>query len=111
MGKIEKYRQIVKTLLSEYASYQPAYSTVARQLIIDAEQDHYLLFNTGWDKIERIHGTSIHIDIIGDKIWLQENRTDVDIAQELVRMGVAREDIVLGFLPPSRRQYTEYATS
>ncbi len=110
MDKVDKYRQIVTDLLSEYASYKPAYGQIERQLIVDAANDHYLLFNTGWDKSERIHGASIHIDIIGDKVWIQDNRTDSDIAQELLEMGVAREDIVLGFLPPARRQYTEYAT-
>ncbi len=34
--------------------------------------------------------------------------TEVRIAQELIKLGVAREDIILGFIHPSMREYTEY---
>jgi hypothetical protein len=51
----------------------------------------------------------IHLDLIAGKIWVQENRTDVDIAQELIDAGVAPTDIVLGFHPPELRQLGNFA--
>lgn len=42
-------------------------------------------------------------------IWIQWNGTEDDVAEELVGMGVAKENIVIGFHPPSLRKYTEYA--
>ncbi|HAG80888.1 MAG TPA: XisI protein, partial [Cyanobacteria bacterium UBA12227] len=44
-------------------------------------------------------------------IWIQHNMTELDIAQELVRLGVPKEDIVLGLHSPFMRQFTEYAVS
>jgi hypothetical protein len=39
-------------------------------------------------------------DIKDGKIWLQHNATDTDVGQELMEMGVAQKDIVLGLHPP-----------
>ncbi len=33
------------------------------------------------------------------------------VAQELVDLGVAKEDIVLGFQSPEMREYTDYAVA
>ncbi len=41
------------------------------------------------------------------KIWVQQNMTEMRIAQKLVDLGVPKQDIVLGFQPPEIRQYTE----
>lgn len=43
------------------------------------------------------------------KIWLLENRTDTDIVEKLMARGVDRMGIVLGFIPESERQYTDFA--
>jgi hypothetical protein len=43
--------------------------------------------------------------------WIQHNSTDVDLAEELLELGVPQEDIVLGFQPVYLRQYTDYAVS
>ncbi|BAZ86234.1 XisI protein [Dolichospermum compactum NIES-806] len=37
--------------------------------------------------------------------------TEVGIANELVELGVPKEDIVLGFQLPSVRKYTDFAVS
>ncbi|HBL09972.1 MAG TPA: XisI protein, partial [Cyanobacteria bacterium UBA11162] len=39
----------------------------------------------------------------GEKIWLQWNGIEDDIAAGLVQLGVAKEDIVLRFQSPLRR--------
>jgi hypothetical protein len=54
----------------------------------------------------------MHIDIKSNcKVWIQVNNTDVQIADELMELGIAREDIVLGFLHASMRSFTEFAAS
>jgi XisI protein len=51
-------------------------------------------------------------DLIKDgKIWIQRNTTEADLAQELVEMGVPKEDIVLGLQPPYKRPYTGYGVA
>ncbi|NEP10707.1 MAG: XisI protein [Symploca sp. SIO2C1] len=37
--------------------------------------------------------------------------TEIDLAEELGRLGVPKEDIVLGFHSPFMRQFTDYAVS
>ena len=53
--------------------------------------------------------TGIHIDIKDNKIWIQSDGTEVGVANELVEAGVPRQNIVLGFKSPFKRQFTRYA--
>jgi hypothetical protein len=53
----------------------------------------------------------IHFDIKHGKIWLQKNATDLDPAEDLVEMGVERQDIILGLHPPYKRPYTKYGVA
>ena len=53
----------------------------------------------------------MHFDIKNGKIWLQQNLTDLNPAEELVEMGIPREDIVLGLQAPYKRQYTDYGVA
>ena len=63
----------------------------------------------GWDNGRRVHGTTIHIDIIDDKIWIQYDGTESGVALDLVEAGVPRESIVLAFRPPEIRPHTGFA--
>ena len=64
----------------------------------------------GWKaNNEYVHHCVFHIHIIGEKVWIQENRTDILIAEELVELGIEKTDIVLGLLPPPMRKDSEYS--
>ena len=109
MDKVSQYQAYLITLLEKYASYPYANMPgVERQVITDTQRHHYQLVSVGWDKKQYVHNCSLHFDIKDGKIWLQQNWMDVDVAQELVEMGVPPTDIVLGFQPPYLRQYTDY---
>jgi len=56
----------------------------------------------GWKGLERVYYTVLHFDIKDGKIWLQQNATDIDVGQELLEMGIAKEDIVLRLHPPCK---------
>jgi hypothetical protein len=111
MDKIEKYRQIIQGLLTEIGSYKSHFPEIETQLIFDRERDHYQILKTGWRGLERTYGVSIHIDIKDEKIWIQQNNTDLLIAEELVEKGVPKEDIVLAFHAPYKRKYTGFAVT
>jgi hypothetical protein len=100
MGKLEKYREYIQQLLTKYGSYKPSYGDV---------REHYQLVNVGWENKRRVYGCSIHIDIKNEKIWIQWNGTEINIAEELVLMGVPKQDIVIGFHSPYKRQFTDFA--
>ena len=78
------------------------------QLIFDTERDRYQWMNVDWQQLNRIYRCIVHLDIKDGKIWLQQNLTDRNPGDELLEMGVPREDIVLGLQPPFKRQYSEY---
>jgi hypothetical protein len=111
MARVEDYPQYVETLIRRYGQYQPAYGDVEVQTICDRERHHYQLVNVGWNKNQRIRGCVLHIDVKGDKIWIQHDGTETGVANELVEMGVPQHDIVLAFHAPYKRQYTGFAVN
>ncbi|MGB5975381.1 MAG: XisI protein, partial [Nodosilinea sp.] len=63
----------------------------------------------GWRDSKRVYGVILHADILNGKIWIQQDGTEIGLANELVELGVLKQDIVLAFDPPNLRQYTEFA--
>ena len=108
MDHVDRYRQIVRHLVEEYASYKPAYGDIRTEAVIDREHDHYEVMQVGWMNGRRVHGSVIHIDIRDGKVWIEYNGTDARIGEELVAAGIARNDIVLGFQPAELRSLTSY---
>jgi hypothetical protein len=110
MDKLEQYRNYIQELLIDYSRHhKPAYGDIDTQAILDTVRDHYQIVHLGWKQTKFIHSCVIHIDIKNEKIWIQWNGTEIDIAEELVAKGVPKEDIVLGFQTPFMRQFTDYA--
>ena len=90
---IEKYRQIIKNVLSEYINIDYAYGNIKNEAIFDDVNNRYIILSLGWQKNKRIHGSLIHIDIIDDKIWIQRDGTEDGIANDLVAAGIPKTDI------------------
>lgn len=109
MDQIDKYRIIIKRLLNEYAKYKPSHGDIDTEAVFDTEKDHYELVHVGWDDSKRIHGSVIHLDIKDGRVWIQHDGTSDGIADELVKAGIPKEEIVLGFRYPKHRKYTEFA--
>ena len=78
-------------------------------LIVSNDLTNYLLITEGWQKGLRVYGCVTHLEIIGDKIWIQRDGLEDGIANYLVAAGIPKSQIVLGFHPPEIRPYTEYA--
>ncbi|NEO90846.1 MAG: XisI protein [Moorea sp. SIO3G5] len=111
MDKVAQYREYVQRLLNDYAQDDISNDEMEVQLIFDTVRDHYQWMNVGWEDLNRIYRSIVHLDIKDGKIWLQQNLTDLNPAEELVDMGVPREDIVLGLQAPYKRQYTDYGVA
>lgn len=111
MANLEHYRQCIQTVLTKHGNFKPQRGDVEAELIFDTTHDHYQLIYVGWDRLSRVYHSVIHFDIKDGKIWIQQNMTDVDLAQELLEMGVAKDDIVLGLQPPYKRPYTGYGVA
>jgi hypothetical protein len=111
MDNIDSYRNIIQSLLMAYAAIPIANGSIDCYTVFDTTQDHYHVMNVGWDGHRRVYGCVLHLDIKSSKIWIQQNMTEMRVAQELVDLGVAKEDIVLGFQVPEMREYTGYAVA
>lgn len=111
MDKMSEYRTIVRQLILKYAQYKPVNGQIETEAVIDEERGHYEVMEVGWQGERRVHSSIIHIDIIGDKVWLQHDGTNAVIADELIAAGIPQEAIVLGFRLPRLRQYTGFAVA
>lgn len=109
MDKLTKYRQIIQNILLEYSQNNQETSDIEMQTIFDIERDHYQVVILGWEAQKWVHYCLIHLDIKSNKIWIQLNMTEKDIAQNLVNLGIPKEDIVISFHPPQMRKLTGYA--
>jgi XisI protein len=109
MAKVEQYRQLIQELLQAYSEIKGSNDEVEAELVFDTERDRYQLVNAGWSNKRRVYGCVLHLDIKGEKIWIQHDGTEGGIADELVSRGVPKKDIVLAFHSPFKRQFTEFA--
>jgi RimJ/RimL family protein N-acetyltransferase len=78
-------------------------------MIVDEAKGQYIWMNLGWQNGERFTGMTVYVRIRGNKFWIEEDWTEEGIATDLVRAGVAKEDIVLAFHEPKMRPYTDFA--
>ncbi|MGH9752667.1 MAG: XisI protein [Blastocatellia bacterium] len=113
MDKLMKYRDLIKQILTRYVEFDNRHPNpeIEHLLITDDEHGHYIWLNLGWSKGERLNSPTIHVRLKDGKIWIEEDWTDIGIANQLLEAGVPREDIVLALHAPEMRQYTEFAAA
>jgi XisI protein len=111
MDKLERYRTQIQELLEEIASHEGSPAEIKTELVIDRAHDHYLLVHVGWHENKRHYGNVVHLDIQNEKVWLQEDNTDYQVAERLIEKGIPKEDIVLAFHAPYKRPYTGFAVA
>jgi hypothetical protein len=80
-------------------------------LIVSEDRNNFLLITLGWEDDVQVHGCLVHIEVIGDKIWIHRDGLEDGIANELVKAGIPKTQIVLGFHPPNIRPHTEFAVN
>lgn len=102
------FQTIIKRILNEYAYFKPVHGNISCRVSFDDEHGAYALFQVGWDGDTYVHGAVIHIDLLGDQVWIQYDGTEDGVAGELVDAGIPKEQIILGFRPPELRPYTGF---
>src|SRR5437867_2783289 len=101
-----EYREALVRIMSEYATLTPSVGDVEVEAVLDEARDHYEIIHAGWLGDRRIHGAILHVDIRGEKIWIQHDGTEDGIAGELLEAGVPKEQIVLAWHAPYERKLT-----
>ncbi|MCF3569110.1 XisI protein [Planktothrix agardhii 1806] len=111
MDSLVQYREIIQEKLKEYTEIPYAYGDLQCRLIISEDRNNFLLITLGWEDDVQVHGCLVHIEVIGDKIWIHRDGLEDGIANELVKAGIPKTQIVLGFHPPNIRPHTEFAVN
>ena len=97
----DAYELLVKGDTTDEQSYK----------ICDEATDNYLILLVGWHRFDRILGPCVHFRIYNGKVWLEEDGTELNLGERLLEAGIAKDDIVLGFLNPEERPYSAYAVA
>src|SRR5437899_12978770 len=98
MDRLERYRQIVRSLIADYARYKPSHGQIETEAVVDRDRDHYEVLHVGWDGVRRVHGSVIHIDIIGGKVRVQHDGTSRRVDEDLCADGMPREVFELSIM-------------
>ncbi|KPA11409.1 XisI protein [Candidatus Magnetomorum sp. HK-1] len=110
MDQLSLYRDYIMSVIKKHNRQSLPGLEVEIQNIFDTKNDHYQLVHTGWHNKQRQYGCIIHVDIKNKKIWIQHDGTEIGIANELSELGIPKEDIILAYHPPYKRQYTGFGT-
>jgi XisI protein len=112
MEKLEHYQKILTDFVEDFAKKPfSVQKNLENQALIDTKNNHFQVVTIGWDKSTFVYNPILHFDIKNEKIWIQQNWTDILLDIELMKMGVDKNDIVLGFLPLYAREQSGYAVS
>ena len=114
MERIAKFRNAILEIMEDYAAERRdslAKEGIHFEIIADEKRDRYQLLMMGWQGKQRIHSLLFHIDIINDKIWVQEDNTEYSAANMLTDKGISKKDIVLGYFTEFHRAHGEFAVA
>ncbi len=112
MDKIGAYQAIITNFLEEIAARPYANAPhIERQVVTDFIHHHYQLINVGWHRGRFAYSVLLHFDIRDGKVWVQQNGTEIEIADELIARGILPADIVLGFIPEAERALVKFAAA
>jgi hypothetical protein len=99
---ITQYQNCIKHILANYQQDTPEGINI--ELVFDDERQHYLAIRVGWLKQKSVYLCLAHLDICNDMIVIQANNTEDEIDEELMELGIPRDKICLGVLPPEVRE-------
>jgi RimJ/RimL family protein N-acetyltransferase len=113
MDKLTEYPRLINKILAEYIElcHRRNDPNIETFMIVDEAKGHYIWMNLGWQNGERLTGMTVYVRIRDNKFWIEEDWTEEGIATDLVRAGVAKEDIILAFHEPKMRYHTDFAVA
>jgi XisI protein len=109
MDTVVDEREIVRRCLLEHVGIRYANGDIHNETVFDEGAGRYLVMSQGWMDDRRVHGCLVHVELVGDRIWVQRDGTHDGIANALVAAGIPKARIVLGFHDPEARAMGEFA--
>lgn len=111
MEKLTHYSAILERLIADEAERVSTSTDVEVCVICDPVRYQYQLLYLGWQGAKRVFSPLIHLRLHNGKVWIEQDVTEEGIATRLLAAGIPREDIVLAFCSPQKRQYMEFAVA
>jgi len=109
---LNHWRRTIKHILTDLAAIPfPEVVTLSAKTVFDEAADVYLVVVEGWQDVRRLHGCLVHVEIKGDKIWVQQDGTEDGVVTDLLAAGIPKDRIVLGFKAPQSRALTQFAVA
>lgn len=109
---LNHWRRTIKKILADLAAIPfPEVVTMSAKTVFDEAADVYVVLVEGWQDVRRLHGCLVHVEIKGDKIWVQQDGTEDGIVADLLAAGIPQDCIVLGFKSPQARALTHFAVA
>ncbi len=99
MDTKKTYREAVKAVIGKYAKLRPSHGQIRLESVFDEDQERYALMQVGWDQGVRVRGNLIYVTINDDQVCIEYDGVEHGIVDDLVRLGIPRDKIVLTFLP------------
>ena len=109
LEKLDRYGSYIEEILQSYARVSYSNAEITNIPIVDRDRHHFLLVSEGWEGKRRIHRTLAHLEIRDLKIWVHFDGMAESVVEQLLTVGVAKEDIVLAFHPPHVRELGDFA--
>ena len=110
MYRVTKYRQILQDTINRHAQYAPANGQIRTYAINDTTHDEYLVLDIGWnEKMRRVHDVVLHFRIDHNKVHVERDATDAEVARELINAGVLPEDLIIEAALPATQPIKELA--
>jgi hypothetical protein len=111
MDKLNKYRQILQSIVEKYAAEPRRAEQVPLIPVCDNIHDNYLLMRVGWDRLGRTHHTLFHFRIVDGKVLIEQDGIEHGIAYDLLEAGIDAEDIIPAFQTRKPKPVAELALS
>ncbi len=110
MAAVANLREAIAGVFRSWEEYpNPALSLFRIIGVVDTLHDRYTLTHLDFDGERYKSFLLAYLEIRDGKIWILTDNTEEGIAPELVREGVSKEKIVLGFYSTSVREAGEFA--
>jgi hypothetical protein len=111
MATLETLREAIRTVFREWEKLPriPSYWKIVS--VQDSQQDRYTLQEVSFAKDRYETSLLAYLEIRAGKIWILTDNTEEGIATDLVRFGIPKNQIVLGFYSLALREVGEFAVS
>lgn len=111
MEAVKRLRDAIRATFEEWEQLPRIPSHWKIVSVQDVEHDRYTLQRVDFAKDKYATNPLAYLEIRDGKIWILTDNTEEGIATDLVRLGIPKSQIVLGFYSPALREVGEFAVA